>query len=300
MAKNYHIPVMLQQCIEGLNINPAGIYVDATFGGGGHAREILKHLTTGRLVAFDRDNDAIPAWADERLIFVNHNYKYLSNFLRYYELNQVDGILADLGISSHHIDIPERGFSFRFDAPLDMRMNQDQKMDAKQVVNEYSEEKLQQIFREYGELKQAYKIAKAIAKARENKQINTTFELVNVIKLLVPKKTENKFLAQVFQAIRIEVNGELEALKQFLTSSLKHLKKGGRLVIMSYHSLEDRLVKNFLRSGNFEGKEEVDLIYGNRKSAFKLINKKVIVPSDEEMEQNNRARSAKLRIAEKL
>lgn len=300
MANEYHIPVMLQQCIEGLNIKPNGIYVDVTFGGGGHSKEILKHIKDGKLIAFDRDNDAIPDWADERLIFVNHNYLYLSNFLRYYNITQVDGILADLGISSHHIDMPQRGFSFRFDAPLDMRMNQEQKLTAKHVVNDYSEADLLKIFREYGELKRAYALVKAIVKARQESEINSTFDLVKIAKPLIPAKIENKFLAQVFQAIRIEVNNELNSLKKLLQSSKDFLKPGGRLVVMSYHSLEDRLVKDFMKTGNVEGKQQEDLIYGGRKSDFKLINKKVIVPTAEEMEINSRSRSAKLRIAEKI
>ncbi len=295
----YHVPVMLQQCIEALNIKPDGFYVDATFGGGGHSCEILKHIKTGKLIAFDRDNDAIPDWADERLIFVNHNYRYMSNFLNYYEIEKVDGILADLGISSHHIDVPERGFSFRFDAPMDMRMNQEQKFTAATILNEYTEEQLRAIFKQYGELKRSFAIAKTIVKARAESPVETTFQLVELLQHLTQKKAENKFFAQVFQALRIEVNGELESLKKFLLACRKHLKPGGRLVVMSYHSLEDRLVKNFLRSDNFEGKSEADLIYGKQDLAFKLINKKVIVPSDEEMKQNNRARSAKLRIAER-
>lgn len=301
MKTAYHIPVLLNESIEGLNINPNGAYVDVTFGGGGHSRKIMESLDKeGALVAFDRDNDAIPNWTDERFYFANHNYSYLSNFLRYYNINKVDGILADLGISSHHIDEESRGFAFRFDAPLDMRMNQDQEKTAEFVVNEYSEADLTHVLKFYGEVKAASRVAKAIVAGRNQSRIVSTIQLVKLLEKFTPKRLANKFFAQIFQALRIEVNNELESLKKFLLATKQVLKPGGRLVVITYHSLEDRLVKTFLRDGNFTGEDTSDLIYGGKKSFFRLINKKVITPSEEELKINSRSRSAKLRIAEKI
>lgn len=295
----YHIPVLLNEAIEGLNINPNGVYVDATFGGGGHSREVLKHLApNGRLLAFDQDEDAARnAFDDERFLFAQHNFRYLKNFLRYYELEQVDGILADLGVSSHHFDMPERGFSFRFDAPLDMRMNQASQLSAAKVLSDYSEEDLFRILKTYGEVDKARKIASLLVKARAEKPINTTFELVELLTPVVPKLQQNKVFAQVFQALRIEVNQELDVLIDFLNDAANVLKPGGRLVVISYHSLEDRLVKNLIQKGNIEGKVEKDF-YGNMNLVFNSIGK-VVVPTAEELERNPRSRSAKMRIAEK-
>ena len=296
----YHNPVLLKETVDGLNIKPTGIYVDLTFGGGGHSKEILKNLTTGKLLGFDQDLDAVKnILPNDNFIFVHSNFKYLKNYLKYHGYTKVDGILADLGISSHHINMPERGFSFRFDAPLDMRMNQDSKLSAFNVVNEYDEEILYKIFREYGEIKSVGRLVKSIVANRTSKPINTTFELVDIISDLAPKHKEHKFFAQVFQAIRIEVNAEIKVLEQMLEQSAEVLATGGRLSIISYHSLEDKLVKKFIKSGNIKG-EIVKDNFGNFERFFKPINKKVIVPSDEEIKINNRARSAKLRIAEKL
>ena len=296
----YHNPVLLKETVDGLNIKPTGVYVDLTFGGGGHSKEILKRLTTGKLLAFDQDLDAAKnILPNDNFIFVHSNFKYLKNYLKYHGYTKIDGILADLGISSHHINMPERGFSFRFDAPLDMRMNQDSKLSAFNVVNEYDEEVLYKIFREYGEIKSVGKLVKSIVANRTSKPINTTFELVDIISDLAPKHKEHKFFAQVFQAIRIEVNAEIKVLEQMLEQSAEVLKTGGRLSILSYHSLEDKLVKRFIKSGNIKG-EIVKDNFGNFERFFRPINKKIIVPSDEEIKTNNRARSAKLRIAEKL
>ena len=297
---NYHNPVLLKESIEGLNIKPDGIYLDLTFGGGGHSKEILKHLTTGKLIAFDQDNDAKKNIINSKnFIFVQANFKYLSNFVKYHGFDKVDGILADLGISSHHIDMPERGFSFRFDAPLDMRMNQNAEKTAADVINNYDENDLFYIFRNYGEIKQLGRLVNAISEARKTKNINTTFELIEIIKDIPQKNKENRFFAQVFQAVRIEVNDEIKTLEQTLNQADKILKQGGRLSIISYHSLEDKLVKKFIKSGNTEGKIIKDE-YGNIEKKYKAINKKVIVPGENEIKENNRARSAKLRIAEKL
>jgi len=296
----YHNPVLLKETVNGLNIKPTGIYVDLTFGGGGHSKEILKNLTTGKLLGFDQDLDAVKnILPDENFIFVHSNFKYLKNYLKYHGYTKVDGILADLGISSHHINMPERGFSFRFDAPLDMRMNQDSGLSAFNVVNEYNEEILYRIFREYGEIKSTGRLVKSIVENRTSKPINTTFELINIISDLAPKHKEHKFFAQVFQAIRIEVNAEIKVLEQMLEQSAEVLTTGGRLSILSYHSLEDKLVKKFIKSGNIKG-EIVKDNFGNFERFFKPINKRIIVPSEEEIKINNRARSAKLRIAEKL
>lgn len=295
----YHTPVLLKESVEGLQIKPDGIYVDVTFGGGGHSREIIKHINTGKLVAFDQDDDALPNMInDERFVFVNHNFRFLKNFLKYHDIDKVDGILADLGVSSHHFDDPERGFSFRFDGELDMRMNQSAKVSAKNIVNEYDEANLARLFWEYGELKNSRKLAKVIADKRSEKAIETVKELTDVLMPFLPKHAEHKFLAKVFQALRIEVNREIEFLKEMLLQTTEVLKPGGRLVVITYHSLEDRLVKNFIRSGLFKGEAEKDF-YGIADVPFEAVNRKIIVPTDEEIKENNRARSAKLRIAKK-
>ncbi|HKK81541.1 MAG TPA: 16S rRNA (cytosine(1402)-N(4))-methyltransferase RsmH [Prolixibacteraceae bacterium] len=299
MTENYHIPVLLNECINGLAIKPNGVYVDVTYGGGGHSARILEKLTTGRLIAFDQDVDAMANVPDdERLIFAQHNFSFLKNFLSYYGIDQVDGILADLGVSSHDFDEAGRGFSFRFDAPLDMRMNQTGVLTAATIVNEYNEADLIRIFRQYGELKSARRAAAEIVKARDEKPVDTTTGLKEVLKKLVPQKASSKFLAKVFQALRIEVNGEIDVLRNLLTDSYDVLKPGGRFVVMSYHSLEDRLVKNFFQRGGFDKNIEKDF-YGNPNTKFKII-EKLIVPGNEEIEMNSRARSAKLRIAEKI
>lgn len=297
----YHIPALLNECIDGLSIKPNGIYVDVTFGGGGHSRAIMENLDkNGHLYGFDQDQDAIAnAIDDKRFTFVYSNFAYISNFLRYHKVKQVDGILADLGVSFHHFDESDRGFSFRFDGTLDMRMNRKSENDARKVIATYDEERLADILYLYGELKSSRKIASAIVKARAKNPINTTGDLLEVIKPFIKPAQEKKELAQVFQALRIEVNNEIDVLKSLLQQSIKVLKPGGRLVILTYHSLEDRLVKNFLKSGNIEGKVEKDF-FGKVNSPFRLINNKVIVASDEEVERNPRARSAKLRIAEKI
>jgi 16S rRNA (cytosine1402-N4)-methyltransferase len=300
MEEAYHIPVLAAESIEGLNINPDQDIIDATFGGGGHSRLILDQLEGGRLFAFDQDEDAARnTIEDDRLFFIRHNFRYAKNFLKYYDVEQVDAVFADLGVSSHDFDVPERGFSFRFDGKLDMRMNQDSLVDAAQVVNEYSEERLKTIFKMYGEIKNAGRLVAEILKYRNNQRIRTTTQLKEIASTCSPKAIENKYLAQVFQALRIEVNEEMDALREFLDASMDLLKPGGRLVIITYHSLEDRLCKNFMRSGNFEGKIDKDF-YGNITSPFKLINRKVIVPGPEELKANTRSRSAKLRIAEKI
>lgn len=297
----YHIPALLNECIVGLNIAPDGIYVDATFGGGGHSRAIVNNLgENGHLYSFDQDQDAIAnAIDDPRFTFVYSNFAYITNFMRFYGVQHVDGILADLGVSFHHFDESDRGFSFRFDGILDMRMNQRGGKDARWILANYSEEQLSQIFYLYGELKTSRKIANAIVKSRNNKTINTTGELLDIIKPFIKPAQEKKELAQVFQALRIEVNNEIDVLKSFLNQTIKVLKPGGRIVILTYHSLEDRLVKNFFKSGNIEGKIEKDF-FGKVNTPFRLINNKVIVASEDEVARNPRARSAKLRIAEKI
>lgn len=296
----YHNPVLLNESISGLNINPEGVYIDVTFGGGGHAREILKHLTTGRLIGFDQDADALNNIIDdERFTLVNHNFNYLKNFLKLHNASQVDGILADLGVSSHQFDVPERGFSTRFDSPLDMRMNQNQTETAADIVNNYDEDELGRVLRNYGEIKNHRCYTKAISESRLQNPITTTTELINSISRCYPQHKKNKFLAQVFQALRIEVNNEMDVLRSLLQQSCESLLSGGRLVVISYHSLEDRLVKNFIKSRNFEGKVEKDF-FGNPIIDFKQISRKPIMPNEAEIEQNSRARSAKLRIAEKL
>ena len=295
----YHNPVMLEKCIEGLNIRPEGVYVDVTFGGGGHSRAILERLTTGHLYAFDQDEDAAQnAFDDERFTFIPQNFKYCKNFVQLYHGGKVDGIIADLGVSSHQFDTPEKGFSTRFDGPLDMRMSQMTPNDAATVVNTYDHADLTRIFRLYGEMQQPQLMASDIITAREAEPIETTEQLKAAVQRRLPRGKENKVLAQLFQALRIEVNQELEALSAFLAQCPDILKQGGRLVVMSYHSLEDRLVKNYMKTGNAEGKEEKDF-YGNLLTPYTIITRKPIVPSDEEMENNNRARSAKLRIAER-
>ena len=297
---SYHTPVMLKECLEGLNIRPDGTYVDVTFGGGGHSRAIMKRLgKNGRLLAFDQDADAQQnAIDDERFEFIDQNFRYLKNFTRLHNAIPVDGILADLGVSSYQFDQAERGFSIRFDAELDMRMNQADKLTAKEVINTYSEADLHRIFGIYGEIQNAKSLAKTIVTARLNAPLATVADLKNAIVGLIPRGKENKYLAQVFQALRIEVNQELEALKDFLIQSAEVLVSGGRLVVMSYHSLEDRLVKNFIAKGKFSGEVEKD-IYGNDQKPFEAVSRGAITASEEEIKNNNRARSAKLRIAVK-
>ncbi|OFY87170.1 MAG: 16S rRNA (cytosine(1402)-N(4))-methyltransferase [Bacteroidetes bacterium RIFCSPLOWO2_12_FULL_35_15] len=295
----YHNPVLLKECIEGLNINPKGIYVDVTFGGGGHSREILKHLTTGKLYAFDQDEDAVKNKIDdERFVLIRQNFRYLKNFLKMYNALPVDGLLADLGVSSHQFDQADRGFSTRFEAKLDMRMDRNDKLTAADVLNTYSEEDLKRIFKLYGEIDNAGRLAYAVFHARKEKQIETVNDLKIAIEKCVRRGRENQYFAQVFQALRIEVNKELDVLQELLTQSLEVLKPGGRLVVIAYHSLEDRLVKNIMRSGKFEGEIDKDF-FGNQLTPFKQITRKPIVPTEKENEENSRARSAKLRIAEK-
>lgn len=299
MMLQYHIPVMAAQSIEGLNIRPADYVVDATFGGGGHSKLILEKLTTGKLIAFDQDTDATVNLPNHtQFVFIRHNFRYLKNFLYHLNIMQVDSILADLGVSSHDFDVPERGFSHRFDGHLDMRMNQNAKTDAFTIVNTYSEEKLVSIFKNYGEVFNASRLVSEICKKRKVNPIRTTSELKEIASSCTPKAIENKYLAQVFQALRIEVNDEMEALREFLSASVEMLRPGGRLVILTYHSLEDRLCKNFMRSGNFEGEVEKDF-YGNVITPFKLITRKAVTPDKDEIKLNGRSKSAKLRIAEK-
>ena len=295
----YHNPVMLEECLEGLNINPEGTYADVTFGGGGHSRALLDRLTTGHLYAFDQDEDAARnAFDDPRFTFIPQNFKYLKNFIQLYHGGQLDGIIADLGVSSHQFDTPEKGFSTRFDGQLDMRMSQSTPNDAATVVNTYDQADLTRILSLYGEVQQAHLIASDIIMARNAEPIETTAQLRAAVERRLPRGKENKVLAQVFQALRIEVNQELDALTAFLSQCPDVLKAGGRLVVMSYHSLEDRLVKNFMKTGNAEGKEEKDF-FGNLLTPYQVITRKPIVPSEEEVERNSRARSAKLRIAER-
>ncbi|PVX45230.1 16S rRNA (cytosine1402-N4)-methyltransferase [Flavobacterium sp. 103] len=295
----YHNPVLLHASVDGLNINPDGVYVDVTFGGGGHSKEILSRLgPNGKLFAFDQDEDALAnALPDERFTLINENFRFIKRFLRFYGIKEVDGILGDLGVSSHQFDVPERGFSTRFDAGLDMRMSQKNDLNAYRVVNEYDDANLRRVFLDYGELKNAPALARTIIEAREHQLIKTTDELKEVLAKYLPERVRNKILAQIYQAIRIEVNQEMDVLKEFLEQSLEILKPGGRLSVISYHSLEDRLVKRFIKNGMFEGEPERDF-YGNFSVPFKTIGK-LIVPDNEEIKINNRARSAKLRIAEK-
>jgi 16S rRNA (cytosine1402-N4)-methyltransferase len=296
----YHQPVMLNETIEGLAISPGGIYVDVTYGGGGHSAVILEKLAGGRLIAFDQDLDAMANKIDDqRLTLINHNFRFLKNFLKYHDAMPVDGILADLGVSSHQFDVADRGFSLRFPGKLDLRMNRQQGKTAQHVLNEYSLDDLVKIFREYGELNNAWAIGNAIVKARETKPLVRFEDIQAVLMRFAPVAKDIKFFAKILQALRIEINEELEALKEFLTQAAGVLKPGGRLVVMSYHSLEDRLVKNFIKTGNFEGTVEQDF-YGNVKSTFNVITRKPLVPQEKELELNSRSRSAKLRIAEKL
>lgn len=298
----YHEPVLLQACIDGLNLQPGGTYVDITFGGGGHSREILKQLEGGRLFGFDQDADAranAAAIQDSRLTFVASNFRNLKRYLRLYKAEQVDGILADLGISSHQIDTPERGFSTRFDADLDMRMNQQADRTARQVVNEYTEANLHRILGMYGEITNAKTAAAALVSARSNRPLKTVNDLKAALQRFAPRGKENKYFAQVFQALRIEVNEELQALEEFLEQVPDVLKPGGRLVVMSYHSLEDRLVKNFINKGKFQGEVEKDL-FGNEIKPLQAVTRKPIEATPDEIARNPRARSAKLRIAEKI
>ena len=296
----YHDAVLLNESVNGLNINPDGIYVDVTFGGGGHSKEILQHLKGGKLFAFDQDtNTNRNIIKKENFKLLNTNFRNIKNFLRIEGVRELDGLLADLGVSSHQFDVGERGFSTRFAGPLDMRMNLNAELDAKQIINNYSEERLCNIFFKFGELRESRKIAKTIIIARKQDQINSTDQLINCIQHLIIGRKRNQFFARVFQAIRIEVNDEIEALKEMLSSTTDLLKIGGRLSIISYHSLEDRLVKNLVKKGNLEGDLKKDF-YGNPIKSYKEISKKVIVPSEKEIKNNPRARSAKLRIAEKI
>ncbi len=297
----YHIPVLLDESVSGLNIKPDGVYLDLTFGGGGHSREILNRLgEEGCLMGFDQDEDAMQNVPDDgRFVFVNHNFRYLRNFMRFYGLEKADGILADLGVSSHEFDEADRGFSFRFDAELDMRMNRRSRLTAAEVLNGYDEQRLCSLFRNYGEVENARRLVDFIVKARAGKALVTSGDLYQAILPCIPKMKEKKYLAKVYQALRIEVNGELDALEDMLENAMEVLKPGGRLVVITYHSLEDRLVKNFFKSGNAEGKVDKDLIFGHINHGFELVNRKVIVPTDDEVERNPRARSAKLRIVEK-
>lgn len=309
-CEEYHVPVLLSKAVDGLDIKPEGIYVDLTFGGGGHSREILRRLNgTGHLYSFDQDEDAMEnakaLEGESNFTFIRSNFRFLKNWMLYYGHDGVDGILADLGVSSHHLDEEERGFSFRFDAPLDMRMNRKASLDARKIVEEYSEEQLSDILYLYGELKNSRRIAAAIVKARQQKPITTTTELVEVLKPLMARDSwsskgdrEKKDLARVFQALRIEVNGEMIALRQMLDAATELLKPAGRLSILTYHSLEDRMVKNIVKAGNAEGKVETDL-FGRSNAPLEAVNRNVIVPSDEEQESNPRSRSAKLRVARK-
>ncbi len=300
MPMEYHNPVLLDESVAGLAIKKNGVYVDVTFGGGGHSRKILQHLgPEGKLFAFDQDKDALSnSIDDQRFALINENFMFMKRFLRFHGITEVDGVLADFGVSSHQFDAPDRGFSIRFDAPLDMRMNQDDKVSAKTIINSYTEEELRRLFWEYGELRMAPALARTIVDARSEQAIETTFELKNLLNKYLPKGKQNKILAQIYQAIRIEVNNELEVLKKFLMDSKEVLKQDGRLSVISYHSLEDRLVKRFIRNGMFEGEPERDM-FGNFSVPFKKVGK-LIVPNPKEIKENNRARSAKLRIAQKL
>lgn len=299
----YHVPVLLKESIDGLNINPDGVYVDVTFGGGGHSREILSRLSSrGRLFSFDQDADAennIPS--DERLTFVRSNFRFLKNWMRYYGVEKIDGLLADLGVSSHHFDDETRGFSFRWDAPLDMRMNKRAGTTAAELINNADEAKLADVMYQYGELRQARRIASAIVKARTSHQILTTGDLEKVVKPLLPPAREKKELARVFQALRIEVNHEMDALRDMLQGATEMLAEGGRLVVITYHSLEDRIVKNVMNADAGEDRNSSEqLLYGRSRSVYRKVNNKVITPSEEEQQRNPRSRSAKLRVAEKI
>ncbi len=297
----YHIPALLPQTIEALDISPNGTYIDVTYGGGGHSRAIVEKLSNeGHLYGFDQDMDAVSrAMTDSRFTIVHSNFRFIVNFMRYHKVDEVDGILADLGVSFHHFDDPDRGFSFRWNGPLDMRMNRSSSLTAAEVVNTYSEERLADIFYLLGEIKNARRVASAIVKARNNAEITTIEQLLDVVTPLIDPARHKKELAKLFQALRIEVNHELDVLEEFLNGALKLLKTDGRIAIITYHSLEDRLVKNFFRTGNFEGKENKDF-FGRNLSPFKLLTSRPIVPDDDEVERNPRSRSAKLRVAIKL
>ena len=299
-AETYHVPVLLQESVDGLDIKPNGIYVDVTFGGGGHSREILSRIgENGHLYSFDQDEDAEKnILNDNRFTFVRSNFRYLRNWMRYYGVEHIDGLLADLGVSSHHFDDETRGFSFRFDAPLDMRMNKRSGMTAAEILNNYDEEQLADIFYIYGEIKNARKVASAIIKARGTKAIETTGDLIQITESLFPREREKKETAKLFQALRIEVNHEMEALKEMLYGAQDVLREGGRLSVITYHSLEDRIVKNLMRAGNAEGKVNQDF-FGRTVAPFRQISNKVIIPNEEEQQRNPRSRSAKLRIAER-
>ncbi|HLO61004.1 MAG TPA: 16S rRNA (cytosine(1402)-N(4))-methyltransferase RsmH [Bacteroidales bacterium] len=295
----YHIPVLLKESVDGLNISPSGTYVDVTFGGGGHSSEILKKLDTGRLFAFDQDEDAagnIPTHAG--FTFIQGNFRFIRNYMRYYGVEHIDGLLADLGVSSHHFNSAERGFTYRSDASLDMRMNRNSRLTAEIVINEYEESALVSIFREFGELFQARKIASMLVHARAKQRIMSVNQLIDVISPVIPRQTENQFLSKLFQAIRIEVNQELQSLEEMLSGAAELLNPKGRLVVISYHSLEDRLVKNFMRWGNTKEEPEKDL-FGNKSEPFTAVTRKPVVPTEAEILSNSRARSARLRIAEK-
>ena len=300
-AESYHVPVLLKESVDGLSIKPDGIYVDVTYGGGGHSREILRRLgPRGRLFAFDQDADAEQNVVDdERLTFVRSNFRYLTNWMRYYGIDQIDGLMGDLGVSSHHFDAPERGFSFRFDAPLDMRMNKRATLTAADIVNEADERRLADIFYLYGELKTARRIAAAIVKARAQKPIQTTREFVDAVEPLFRRESEKKDMARLFQALRIEVNHEMDALRQLLLGATEVIRPGGRLVIITYHSLEDRIVKNVMKAGNPEGNVRQDF-FGRIEAPFAPLGSKLITPSPDEQQRNPRSRSAKLRIATRL
>ncbi len=297
---NYHAPAMLKETLDGLNIKPNGVYVDLTFGGGGHSKEIIDRLGRGALYAFDQDKDAVTnKLDDDRFLMIAHNFRYLKHFMRYFGVSEIDGILADLGLSSHHLDTPERGFSFRTEGPLDMRMDTAQEKTATEIINTYNENALADIFRDFGDIKGAHRLAKVIASARAESPVDTVGRLVSVTAKFAPGGKEFKFYAKLFQALRIEVNNELEVLREMLEQSLVLLKSGGRLAVITYHSLEDKLVKNFFRSGNLNGIVEKDF-YGNIITPFKVITKNGITPSEEEIKNNNRVRSARLRVAEKI
>lgn len=306
MVHKYHIPVLAEQTVEGLNIKPDGVYVDVTFGGGGHSKIILEKLDKGLLLAFDQDTDAqknaetlVEQYGNEKFKFIKSNFRFIKNFLKYYNFNKVDGILADLGVSSHQFDTGQRGFSFMLGGELDMRMNTNSKISAKKIINEYTEEDLYRIFKNYGEIDNPYKTVKNLISAREQSKIETVEQLNDIVNKTAPKNKEYKFLAKLYQALRIETNAEMEALESFLTQTGDLVKVGGRLSILTYHSLEDRLVKNYIKTGNTQGETKSDF-FGNKHIIFKAVNNKVIVPDENEIENNSRARSAKLRIAEKL
>jgi 16S rRNA (cytosine1402-N4)-methyltransferase len=296
----YHIPALLRESIDGLNIRPDGIYVDVTFGGGGHSMEILKRIETGKLIAFDQDEDArLNAPVDEKLIFLDQNFRFLTNNLKFNNIDSIDGLIADLGVSFHQFDEPARGFTFREDAPLDMRMNKSSQVTAAHLINSLDENSLADVLYNYGELTNSRRLAKEIVARRNVRPLATVNDIIDSVGKLAPYRQEHKFYAKIFQALRIAVNHEIDYLKEMLVQALTVLNPGGRLVVITYHSLEDRVVKNFMKSGNFEGEEKKDF-YGNVETPFRIINKKGTTPGDEEIAHNNRARSARLRIAEKI